>query len=168
MVGQQHQIGIERRHSIGVRLLAVEHVEEVGRLPQTQTRLNRFLAVANPLPGGHQAGHDRRQQQRLLARAVMGDVIGVAVDEAHRADRRAQDGHGLRVAREGAHDVEHRFGHEPLGLQRRLEQVQLVGIGQLVVPKQVDDLFVGRIQAEIADIIAAIDQNSFGAIDIAR
>ncbi len=116
MVGQHDQVGVEGGYSVGVWLLAVEHVEEVGRVTKTQARRDRLVAVAQALPGSDEAGHDRRQVQRLVARAGIGDVVGVAVEQGQGADGRAQDGHRLGVAGEAAHDVQQRFRHGALGL----------------------------------------------------
>ncbi len=61
MVGQQDEIRIEGGHGIGVRLLAVEHVQEIGCMSHAGPWGDGIVSVAQPLPGGDDGGDDRRQ-----------------------------------------------------------------------------------------------------------
>jgi hypothetical protein len=104
---------------------------------------------------------------RRPLRSVAARGVGV-VRREHR-DRRPERGHGVLV---GGGQLAHRFEHvlvdRPLGDHRVGEAVETVGVWQLAVPQQVDDLLVARVSRQVLDRVAAVDESPLVAVDLAE
>ena len=156
MIGEQHEVGVERVLFDRVRHLARAHVEEVAGLRKIGTRRDRIEASANSIP----RRDDRRHLCDELDRRVhVGEVFAVRVDrreKAETADDRAQHVH--RPGRLGnvLHCVDQRFGKRAAGAELALEDFELVPVRKMTVEQEMDDLFERRVRREIVDVVAAI------------
>ena len=57
MIGEQHEIPVERAGLDGVRNLAGTHIEEVPGLRQIGARIDRLQSAADAIPRGHDGRH---------------------------------------------------------------------------------------------------------------
>ncbi len=110
VVSQQHEVDVERVDLGLVRLVALEHVDEVLCNAHVLARLNHRLARTNPFPRGNDRRHLRRQAHRLAQIRVGAVVFGGGIVQAQRGNRRAQHGHRMCAHRVTVHALKLVFG----------------------------------------------------------
>ena len=119
MIGEQHEVRVERVLFDRVRHLAGPHIEEVSGLREIGARVDRIEPAANPIPGGD----DRRHLGDQLDRRVdVGEMLALGVDrreEAETADDGAQHVHRPRRLRNVLHRVDQRLGQRTAARRAR-------------------------------------------------
>ncbi len=109
MVDGEDHVLLDRPGVGRVRHLPGQHEEIVGGEAEIAPRFDRFVAVAQPVGGGEDRGHDGAQAERLVVQLVGADVVRRAP-----AELGAEHGHG------GAQHVQRR----PERSQRRQQRAE--------------------------------------------
>lgn len=96
----------------------------------------------------------------------IGDVCGVVIEGRQRADAAAHDSHRMRIAAEAGEEAAHLLVHHGVVRDAVIEILLLHGGRQFAVKQQVADLEEVAMLGELLDRIAAMQQDTFVAVDV--
>src|SRR5690606_29641335 len=82
--------------------------------------------------------------------------------------RGPQRGHRMRVSRGQAQQIQDGRRYGALALEPAAEVGELVRIGQLTVEQQMADFFERRVLGQVFDLVSAVDETPFLAVDLAQ
>ncbi len=145
------------------------HAQEVGGVGQVVARIDEGLTHRIFI-------RHRRDCRHLGDQAVAGDLalhrivdVGrIMVEGRQRADHADQDRHGMRVAAEATEESRQLFMHHGVARDGAGEVGQFVGGRQFAVQQQIADFHEAGFFGELADGIAAMQQDAFVAVDIGQ
>ena len=135
MICQEHKVGLQGGGGPGIRLVAAEHVQEIGCVSQILPRLDRRAVAPQPVKGSH----DGRQLGRQAHRPAQGRpslflVHAGAVEHGQGRGHCSEGLHGCSLFGQRVHDAPHHLGQAPIGPQPEGQHFQLVVRWEALVP----------------------------------
>ncbi len=166
MVGKEDEVGLQRLPVALLRLLAEELVEVVLGGIEIGSALDRLLPLAEAEEGGEDGREAGGERDRLALIRLLVEEIGHGSAE-HR-DAGAQCIHRWGLSRQGAQGGDDGVGQGAVRPELGIELVQLRLRRQPAVPEQVGNLLEGGFAGQLVDVVAAVDEASLVAVDVAE
>ena len=142
-----------------------EHVEEVGGVAERRIRLDGAAASLHAAVGRDDAGHLRREADRLAVLRLRRAVVDLGVVLAEGRRQGPQHVHAVGGG-QLLHQPEDRLGNRTGRGELRLQVAELGAIGQAAVPQEVAHLLERRPFREIVNVVAVVRKNAAIPIQI--
>ncbi len=174
MVGMEDEDAIHCTLDGGVDFIflgrhAEGHAQEIARVAQRVVGLHHRLTNRILIRHGGDGRHFRDQPVAGdLALLGIRNVGAVVIEGRQRADHAAHDRHGVRIAAETLVELAQLVMQHGVPRDRVGEIVELGLLRQFAVEQQVGDFHERRIFRQLADRIAAVQQDAFFAVDIGQ
>jgi len=164
-----HGLFDRRDHFVFFSRHAEGHAQEVAGVGQVVVRIEERL------PHRILVGHGR-DGRHLGDQAVAGDLAlhrirnvgGIVVKCRERANHAAHHGHRVRITAEAAVEAAQLLMHHGVASDGVGELVELRLAGQFAIQQQVADFHEAGMFCQLADRIAAVQQDAFVTVDVGQ
>ena len=143
VIGMQYQANVENTCFIGLGTFAAKHIKKVLGDAEAFVRSDRFIAVADTVPGGSDGADLARDPNGRFDGMLAVGAVAVLVIKIERGDGGPEHIHRIGILRKALHRLDDLGRHFIIPSEPFLQLGKLIGLGQAAVPQKINDLFEG-------------------------